>query len=74
VWADPDRAQEVITNLIANGIKFCPHGGHIEVRLCRTNTSGPDKRVPGDYVRVAVTDDGPGIQPDERRRVFEKFY
>ena len=74
VWADPDRVQEVITNLIANGVKFCAYGGHIEVRLCRTTTSGPERRVAGEYIRVEVTDDGPGIQPDERRRVFEKFY
>jgi signal transduction histidine kinase len=74
VSADPDRVQEVITNLIGNGIKFCSHGGHIEIRLRRSTTSGPDGRLPGDYVRVEVTDDGPGIQPDERLRVFEKFY
>ena len=74
VWADADRVQEVITNLIGNGVKFCSHGGHIEVRLERATTSGPDSGLPGDYVRVAITDNGPGIQPDERERVFEKFY
>jgi len=64
----------VITNLIGNGVKFCPHGGRIEVKLERATTSGPDSGLPGDYVRVAVRDNGPGIQPDERERVFEKFY
>jgi signal transduction histidine kinase len=74
VWGDPDRVQEVITNLIANGVKFCPYGSHIALQLCRASTSGPERCVRGDYVRVEVTDDGPGIQPDEGHRVFEKFY
>jgi signal transduction histidine kinase len=73
VWADPDRIQEVITNLIGNGIKFCSHGGYIEVRMRRVSVSGPN-RLPGRYVRIEVIDDGPGIRIEERDRVFEKFY
>jgi signal transduction histidine kinase len=74
VQADADRIQEVITNLIGNGIKFCPRGGRIVVTLDRVATSGPDKRTPGDYAQVAIADNGPGINPDERERVFDKFY
>jgi len=74
VWADPDRIQEVITNLIGNGIKFCSSGGHIDVWLRPSPLSGPGRRLAGRYVQVEVTDDGRGIQPDEREHVFEKFY
>jgi signal transduction histidine kinase len=73
VWADADRIQEVITNLIGNGIKFCSRSGQIEVRLHRSEISGPG-RLPGEYVRIEVADDGPGIQPDECNHIFEKFY
>jgi signal transduction histidine kinase len=74
VWADADRLQDVITNLIGNAVKFCSHGGRIGLRLDRVTSSGHHSNLPGEYVRVAVTDDGPGIRPDERERVFEKFY
>jgi signal transduction histidine kinase len=74
VLADSDRIQEVVANLLSNAIKFCSRGGHIELRLDRVTTSGPHDRLEGDYVRVAVTDDGPGILPYERERVFERFY
>jgi signal transduction histidine kinase len=74
VCADADRIQEVVTNLIGNGVKFCSRGGQIEVRLERATTSGPNGTLPGDFVRVAVIDNGPGIQPGDRERVFEKFY
>ncbi len=74
VWADADRIQEVITNLLGNALKFCARGGRIAVKVEQTTTSGPNSDVCGDYVQVAVSDNGPGIQPDERERVFEKFY
>jgi signal transduction histidine kinase len=74
VWADADRLQDVITNLIGNAVKFCSGGGRIGLRLDRVTSSGHHSNFPGEYVRVAVTDDGPGIRPDERERVFEKFY
>ncbi|HYM10226.1 MAG TPA: HAMP domain-containing sensor histidine kinase [Bryobacterales bacterium] len=74
VWGDRDRLQQVVTNLLGNAIKFSPPRGRIEVRLERTSTSGPRAGVPGDYARVAVADAGPGIPPEERERVFERFY
>jgi signal transduction histidine kinase len=73
IWADADRIQEVLTNLISNGIKFCTRGGHIEVRLQAASASGPG-RLLGEYLRIEVADDGPGIQPDERDHIFKKFY
>ena len=74
VFVDTDRIQDVITNLIGNAVKFCSAGGRIALRLERVTSSGRHSDLPGEYVRVAVADDGPGIRPDERERVFEKFY
>jgi signal transduction histidine kinase len=65
VWADPDRVHQVLTNLLANAIKFSPPGGQVTV------AARPDA---GGLVRLAVEDTGPGIPPAERERVFDKFY
>jgi signal transduction histidine kinase len=65
VWADPDKVHQVLTNLLANAIKFSPPGGQVTV------TARPD---PGGPVRVVVEDGGPGIPFTERERVFDKFY
>jgi signal transduction histidine kinase len=65
VWADPDRLHQVLTNLLANAIKFSPPGGRVAI-TARQDTEG--------LVRFAVEDTGPGIPPAERERVFDKFY
>jgi signal transduction histidine kinase len=64
VWADEDRLQQVLTNLLANSLKFSPHQTTIKVRAFRL----------GEFVRVEVADEGPGIPAAERERVFDKFY
>ena len=74
VHADADRMHQVITNLIANAIKFCSPGGRVQIRVDQTGSSGPRNAVPGRYVRVAVEDSGPGIPADEIQRVFDRFY
>jgi signal transduction histidine kinase len=64
VAADPDKAKQVLVNLIENAVKYSPEGGRIEVRL---------ERVDG-YVRFVVEDDGLGIPAGEHGRIFEKFH
>jgi two-component system phosphate regulon sensor histidine kinase PhoR len=61
VRADVTR---IITNLLSNAIKFSPVGGKVEI--------GVD--VAAAHIRVRVTDNGPGISPDDLERVFERFY
>jgi signal transduction histidine kinase len=74
VWADADKVEQVITNLAGNSIKFCKEGGVVEIRLERSTTSGPQKTRSGEYARVVITDNGPGIPPEDRDRVFEPFF
>ncbi|MBI3697795.1 MAG: HAMP domain-containing protein [Acidobacteria bacterium] len=74
VMVDADRIQQVVMNLLSNGIKFSPEGSRIEVRLDRTSVSGPRNSTPGIYARVAFEDRGPGIAPEDLERVFERFY
>lgn len=59
--ADPQRLRQVVTNLVANG--HAHGGGIVEIRA---------DAAPG-LVRVAVSDDGPGIPVGERAHVFDRF-
>ena len=63
VQADPERVSLVLSNLIQNAIRYSPEGATVELR------AEPDGRA----VRFTVTDHGPGIPPDQRQRIFEKF-
>jgi two-component system, sensor histidine kinase and response regulator len=60
---DDRLMQRVLENLVNNAIKHTPAGGRICVSATRT----------GDRVRVAVHDEGPGVPPEARERIFEKF-
>jgi len=64
VAADPRALEQVLSNLLENAIKYTGEGGHVWVRA----------RPAGDLNRVEVSDDGPGIEPRHRERIFERFY
>ena len=64
VRADSTRFKQVLMNLLGNAIKFTPDGGRIELAA----------RLVHDKVRVEVRDNGPGIPPEEQKRIFEAFY
>lgn len=61
-WGDPDRARQILDNLIANALSHAPTGGAVTV-----SCSG------GDRARVTVSDDGPGVPPESRGRLFQRF-
>jgi signal transduction histidine kinase len=65
VWADRDKVNQVLMNLIGNAIKFSPPHGRVMVASVRGDTN---------WVRVSVSDNGPGIAANEREKIFEKFY
>ena len=61
---DPQRIGQVVSNLVANAIKFTPRGGSVVVTL-----------VPvGDGARIDVIDTGVGIDASEMPHIFERFY
>jgi two-component system OmpR family sensor kinase len=64
VVADADRITQVIRNLVRNAIDHTSPGGSI--RVAATPMAGS--------LRISVTDDGPGIPPSERDRIFARFY
>lgn len=63
VRADPDRLMQVVTNLLSNACKFSPPDAEVAVSTA----------VASGNVLISVRDQGPGIPPDFRPRVFDKF-
>ncbi len=64
VLADPDRLDQVFTNLLANAIKFTPEGGAVTLRIVGEQ----------EHYLVEVIDTGIGISPAEQPRIFDDFY
>jgi len=64
VEGDRLRLEQVLTNLVENGVKFTPAGGQVTVE-------GVDL---GNEVQVTVSDTGIGVPPAERERIFDRFY
>jgi len=63
---DPVRLQQVLLNLLSNAFTFTPPEGSIRIEL---------RAAPaGDTARVEVADSGPGIAPDRRDEVFQRFH
>ncbi|HEY9716724.1 MAG TPA: ATP-binding protein [Trichormus sp.] len=63
VLCDQDRIIQVLTNLVANAIKFSPEGKAIEIKVSEENP----------HVRFAVVDRGPGIAADHLPLLFAKY-
>jgi two-component system phosphate regulon sensor histidine kinase PhoR len=64
VWADAERIQQVVTNLVHNAIKFTPSGGEVMISAAAGE---------GEVV-VSVHDTGVGIPANDLPRIFERFY
>ncbi len=62
--ADPVQLDQVFTNLLENAARHSPAGGTVRIHVGREDGS----------VRVRITDEGPGIPPGQREKVFEPFY
>jgi signal transduction histidine kinase len=63
IWADPARLQQVLSNLLANGVKCARQHGHVDVTV---------RRIDG-QVEIRVADDGRGIAPELLPHVFDRL-
>jgi two-component system phosphate regulon sensor histidine kinase PhoR len=64
VFSDRRRLLQVLVNLLSNAIQFTPEGSEVETVVHREDGS----------VLIEVLDDGPGIPPEERELIFEKYH
>ncbi len=64
IVSDGDRVLQIISNLLSNAFRWTPDGGKVELELATSNGR----------VSVAVDDNGPGVPPDERERIFRPFW
>ncbi|WP_136162402.1 sensor histidine kinase [Sphingomonas flavalba] len=64
IEGDPDLLFQAVSNLLDNAIKYAPVGGQVTL----------ETRRDGARIAVTITDDGPGIAPEHRARVTERFY
>ena len=63
--ADPERVQQVLSNLVDNAIKYGRNEGTVTIRGIMTGDG---------MIELCVADDGPGIPAEARERIFERFY
>ena len=61
---DRRRVEQILTNLVGNGLKFAPSGSTIELEAW----------FEGSVALAAVRDEGAGVLPDDRARIFDRFY
>jgi two-component system phosphate regulon sensor histidine kinase PhoR len=64
VRADAKALDQVLVNLVDNAVKYGQRDGNVWIRA----------QPSGDRIRIEVLDDGPGIAPKHRERIFERFY
>ena len=64
IEGDPEGLRVALGNLVDNAIRYTPAGGKVDVRV----------RADGDAVIAEVLDTGPGIPPEERERVLDRFH
>lgn len=60
---DPEKLQRVVMNLLSNAFKFVPAGGSVRCKL----------EVSGKSIDISIEDSGPGIKPEMRQVIFERF-
>ncbi|HWW78245.1 MAG TPA: ATP-binding protein [Steroidobacteraceae bacterium] len=66
VIGDPDALRTLTRNLVDNAVRYTPVGGRVDVSV--------ENGGPGENAILKVVDNGPGIPPEERSRVLDRFY
>lgn len=72
---DATQMQQVLTNLILNGIQAMPHGGRLVVELAFEKNLRPDTtQMDKNYMAIRVKDEGEGIRKEDMEHLFEPFF
>jgi two-component system OmpR family sensor kinase len=68
VSGDPEALRTLLRNLVDNAVRYGGDGGRVDVSIEEAGSADAP------CVELAVTDSGPGIPPEERARVLDRFY
>jgi PAS domain S-box-containing protein len=76
IEADPGQMAQVLNNVIANAVQAMPGGGFLRVTAhnVRLDSANTLALAEGDYVRIAIADEGNGIPEEIRERIFDPFF
>jgi signal transduction histidine kinase/ligand-binding sensor domain-containing protein/DNA-binding response OmpR family regulator len=70
-WIDVTKLEKIVHNLLSNAVKFTPENGHISIAIALKN---PNQKYPEGYMALSIKDNGPGINPNELKNIFDRFY
>ena len=81
MWADVDKVNKVVMNLLANALKFTPSGGKVSLSFDVLSRDAAAEEFPmtdkdndQQYACISVTDSGCGIPEGQEEKIFERFY
>lgn len=81
MWLDADKITKIMGNLLSNAFKFTPEGGTVRVMLDVISREHAERTFPlteadtqENYLRVIVSDTGPGIPEALTEKIFERYY
>jgi two-component system, cell cycle sensor histidine kinase and response regulator CckA len=74
VWADMNRVKTVVVELVRNACEATPNGGTIRIKLRPEEGPVASASQPIQWVSLTVTDNGPGIPPENIERIFAPFF
>ena len=72
IEADPDKLDQILTNLVNNAIKYSPSGGRVKVTGHVSDRGGPGQMPPS--ITLQVSDEGMGISREHLPKIWDRFY
>ncbi len=74
LWFDPDVIEKVFYNLLSNAFKFVNNKGKISIKIESPADEELKNKATGNYVKITVSDNGIGIDPQQLKKIFDRFY
>src|SRR5262249_28283137 len=74
IQADPVQLRVALRALCVNSLEALGKGGNLSIELCVSDTDAPPNGPPCETVKIVVCDDGPGIAPEIRDKIFDPFF
>jgi len=71
MWADPDKVEKIMFNLLSNAFKFTEQDGSITIRISLLSSNEAKEQ---NFIELTVSDTGIGIPADDVGKVFDRFY